>query len=240
MKRLHVLSYCALSMVLVLFLSSCMSAKGGEPGLVRTIEISGSGEVVLQPDIATFSIQVSERAPTTSEAQAFANAKMAELLTVLRSNSIAEKDISTTSLNLRPEYEWVDNKQFLAGQVASQSLSVTLRDLPLLGSLIDQLGSVSSIQLDSVRFDKEDKSAAIQEARKKAVDEAFEKAEMYAKSSNMKVGRPISITESSFASNGYSVRAKVMMASESFSAGTEVPSGSMTVSATISMVLEMF
>jgi uncharacterized protein YggE len=94
--------------------------------------------------------------------------------------------------------------------------------------------------LDSIRFDKEDKSEAIQEARKKAVDEAFEKAGMYAESSGMQIGKPITISESSFASNGYSVRAKVMMASESFSGGTEVPSGSMTVSATISMVLEMF
>jgi uncharacterized protein YggE len=240
MKKLRVLSVFTVSLALVLLLSSCMSAKHLEPSVVRTIEITGSGEVVLQPDIASFSIQVSERAPTTSEAQSYANEKMAELLTVLRANGIVEKDITTASLNLRPEYEWIDNKQYLAGQVASQSLSVTLRDLSLLGSLIDQLGSVSSIQLDSVRFDKEDKSAAVQEARKKAVDEAFEKAEMYAKSSNMKVGRPISITESSFASNGYSVRAKVMMASESYSGGTEVPSGSMTVSATISMVLEMF
>jgi uncharacterized protein YggE len=219
--------------------SSCLSARNPE-SVVRTIEITGSGEVTLQPDIATFSIQVSEKAPTTKEAQSFANAKMAELLTVLRSNGIAEKDISTTALNLRPEYEWVENKQFLAGQIASQSLSVTLRDLPILGSLIDQLGSVSSIQLDSIRFDKEDKSEAIQEARKKAVDEAFEKAGMYAESSGMQIGKPITISESSFASNGYSVRAKVMMASESFSGGTEVPSGSMTVSATISMVLEMF
>jgi uncharacterized protein YggE len=219
--------------------SSCLSARNQE-SVVRTIEISGSGEVTLQPDIATFSIQVSEKAPTTKEAQSFANAKMAELLTVLRSNGIAEKDISTTALNLRPDYEWVDNKQFLSGQIASQSLSVTLRDLPILGSLIDQLGSVSSIQLDSIRFDKEDKSEAIQEARKKAVDEAFEKAGMYAESSGMQIGKPITISESSFASNGYSVRAKVMMASESFSGGTEVPSGSMTVSATISMVLEMF
>jgi uncharacterized protein YggE len=219
--------------------SSCLSARKSEP-VVRTIEITGSGEVTLQPDIATFSIQVSEKAPTTKEAQSFANAKMAELLTVLRSNGIAEKDISTTALNLRPDYEWVENKQFLAGQIASQSLSVTLRDLPILGSLIDQLGSVSSIQLDSIRFDKEDKSEAIQEARKKAVDEAFEKAGMYAESSGMQIGKPITISESSFASNGYSVRAKVMMASESFSGGTEVPSGSMTVSATISMVLEMF
>jgi uncharacterized protein YggE len=239
MKRIRLVSLLVLSLASVLMFSSCLSARKSEP-VVRTIEITGSGEVTLQPDIATFSIQVSEKAPTTKEAQSFANAKMAELLTVLRSNGIAEKDISTTALNLRPDYEWVENKQFLAGQIASQSLSVTLRDLPILGSLIDQLGSVSSIQLDSIRFDKEDKSEAIQEARKKAVDEAFEKAGMYAESSGMQIGKPITISESSFASNGYSVRAKVMMASESFSGGTEVPSGSMTVSATISMILEMF
>ncbi|WP_320128336.1 SIMPL domain-containing protein [uncultured Sphaerochaeta sp.] len=239
MKKIRQVSFLALALATLLLFSSCLSSRQ-QNSVVRTIEVTGTSEVVLQPDIASFSIQVQEQAPTTGEAQALANAKMAELLAVLRKNGVADKDITTTGLTLRPNYDWIDQKQVLSGQLASQSLSVTLRNLASIGTVIDQLGQVSSIQLDSVRFDKEDKTSSIQEARKKAVDDAFAKAEMYATSSFMKVGKPVSISESSFASNGYSVRAKTMLASESLAMGTEVPTGSLTVSASISMVFEMY
>jgi uncharacterized protein YggE len=228
-----------ISVVSVSLLSSCQSAgKASMP--VRTVAVSGSGEVSLQPDIAYFSIQVSEKAKTTAEAQALANQKMGTLLAVLRENGIEEKDISTTSLTLRPDYDWIDNEQVLTGQVASQRLSVTTRDLPGLGNLVDRLGQVSGIQFDSVNFDKDDKSEALAEAREKAVEEAMEKASTYAQSAGMQVGKPISITESSSVSNPYAYGTKMMMATEAMDVRTQVPAGSLTVSATISMVLEMF
>ncbi|MDT4763081.1 SIMPL domain-containing protein [Sphaerochaeta sp. PS] len=224
-----------LSVVVVVLLSSCMATQG----IVRTIEVSGSGEVALTADIASFSIQVSELGKTTSEAQGFANEKMAAILTVLRTNGVAEKDIATTALNLRPSYKWLDNQQYLEGQVASQNLSVTLRDLPRLGKVIDQLGEISGIYLNSVVLDKEDKSAALLESRQLALASALAKAEAYAKNSNMLVGSPITISESSVASNPYSPRAVKMLASEAYDMSTEIPAGSMTVRSTISMVVEM-
>jgi uncharacterized protein YggE len=82
-------------------------------------------------------------------------------------------------------------KQYLEGQVASQTLSVTLRKLENLGSLIDQLGEVSGIYLNSVMLDKEDKSIGLEEARQQAVQKALAKAELYAKGAQMQVGKPI-------------------------------------------------
>ncbi len=231
-KRIAVL---VLSLAVVVLLSSCMATKD----LVRTIEVSGSGEVVLVADVATFNIQVSELGKTTKEAQAQANMKMASILKVLRSYQIEDKDISTTGLNLRPSYKWIDNQQVLEGQVASQNLSVTLRDLPSLGVVIDELGEISGIYLNSVRFDKDDKSEALTEARQKAVEAALAKAEVYAGSAAMRVGSPITISESSVASTPYEPRAVKMMASESYDMATEIPAGTMTVRSTIYLLLEL-
>jgi len=130
MKQKH-FAVIGLLVAIALLFSSCMSNKD----LVRTIEVSATGEVTLVPDIASFSIQVSELGKTTSEAQAFANEKMARLLSVMRANGIEEKDIKTTMLNLRPSYQWIEGKQYLEGQIASQTLSVTLRKLENLGTL---------------------------------------------------------------------------------------------------------
>lgn len=226
-----------LLVAVVLLLTSCMSSKD----LVRTIEVSATGEVMLTPDIASFSIQVSELGKTTSEAQAFANEKMAQLLSIMRENGVEEKDIKTTMLNLRPSYQWIEGKQFLEGQVASQSLSVTLRNLDKLGSMIDQLGEVSGMYLNSVMLDKEDKSVGLEQARQQAVQKALAKAELYAQGAQMQVGKPITISEYTAASNPYNTRMKVAMASESaYDMATEIPAGTMTVTSTVSMVLEMY
>ncbi|HKL56885.1 MAG TPA: SIMPL domain-containing protein [Sphaerochaeta sp.] len=226
----------ALSLAVVVLFSSCMATKD----IVRTIQVSGSGEVELTADIASFNVQVSELGKTTKDAQSLANEKMASILKALRSSQIEDKDIKTTSLNLRPSYKWIDNQQVLEGQIASQSLSVIVRDLPALGAVIDKLGEISGISLNSVRLDKEDKSQALDEARQKAVAAALAKAEIYAMSTNMEVGTPITISESSVASTPYEPRAMKMMANESYDMATEIPVGTMTVRSTIHLLLEMY
>jgi len=231
-KRLAIL---VLSLSLIVLLSSCMATRD----LVRTIQVSGSGEVELKADIASFSIQVSELGKTTKEAQALANGKMSSILQALRSFQIEDKDITTTALALRPSYKWVDNQQVLEGQVASQSLNVIVRDLPSLGLVIDKLGEISGITLNSILLDKDDKSEALDEAREKAVAAALAKAEVYARSAGMQVGAPISISESSVLPVPYEPRAMKMMASESYDMATEIPTGTMTVRSTINLLLEL-
>lgn len=235
MKKSRTSLVVAISVLVLLLLGSCTTSKD----LVRTIEVTGTGTVTLQPDIATFSIQVSEVGPTTSEAQSLANEKMSLLLDTLRSNGARDSDIKTTALNLRPSYKWIEGKQVLEGQVASQSLEVILRTIDMLGSVMDQLGKVSGIYVNSVQMDKEDKREEIVLARQKAVADALAKAAVYASSTNMRVGNPITISEYSVASNPYNARAKVMMASEAYDMPTEIPTGSMTVSSTVSMVLQL-
>ncbi len=226
----------ALSLALVVLLSSCMATQG----LVRTIEVSGSGEVELVADIASFTIQVSELGKTTKEALSLANGKMSSVLKTLRASKIEDKDIKTTALALRPSYKWIDNVQVLEGQVAAQSLAVIVRDLSSLGLVIDSLGEISGITLNAVRLDKEDKSEALVEARQKAVASALEKAEVYAKSADMQVGSPITISESSVSSSPYEIRAVKMMANESYDMSTEIPAGTMMVRSTIHLLLEMY
>ena len=110
-------------------------------------------------------------------------------------HGIKEDDISTENLSLYTEYKWENNKQTRVGESCSQTLAVKLRDLPKLGEVIDQLGKVDAISLDSIRFDKADKNGDYAEARRKAAADAREKATVYASSFNMVLGTPLTITE---------------------------------------------
>lgn len=234
MKRNRIIML-LLALAAVMLFSSCMVTKD----MVRTIEVSATAEVALSADIASFSIQVSEMGDTTKDAQALTNAKMSAILGVLRSYQIDEADMSTTALSLRPSYSWVGNEQILDGQVASQSLKVVVRDLPALAPLIDSLGEISGITLNSVTLDKEDKSEALVLARQQAVALALEKAEIYAQSSSMRVGSPIALSEASTAT-AYEARPMKMMVAGAYDMATEIPAGTMTVRSTISLLVEMF
>jgi len=237
MKQKTTIATILLIGMVALAMISCTSAQG----LVRTIEVSGTGEVTLEPDIATFSIQVSEKGETTKEAQRAANEKMGVLLSVLRANGTAEKDLKTTAITLRPSYIWVENKQVLEAQVAAQTLSVTVRDLAKLGTIIDELATVSNISLNSIVLDKEDKREGMEEARRLAVANARAKADLYAREAGMEVSNVVTISEYSSVSNPYNPRMKVMaMASEAaYDMATEIPAGTLTLTATLSVIYEM-
>jgi len=229
--------YLTLTIVLIALvaLTGCQSLTNT---ITRTVEVSGTAQVTVLPDIASFSIQVSEKAETTSEAQQKANQKMNTLLATLREANIQDRDLQTTMINLRPNYDYIDNKQVLAGQVASQSVSVTVRDLNNVGSLIDSLGQVSGITLNSISFDKEDKSQAKSEARDLALANALAKAEQYASQVSMKTTTPITISEYSVASNPYNPR-MMSMAAASYDMATEISAGTLMITSTVSLVMEM-
>ncbi len=224
-----------ITLIAILALTGCQSMGNS---LTRTIEVSGTATVTVEPDIASFSIQVSEKADTTSEAQQKANVKLNTLLTTLKDANVQDKDLKTTMVSLRPNYEYIDNKQVLTGQVASQTVSVTVRDLKNLGSIIDSLGQVSGITLNSISFDKEDKREAQSEARDMALANALSKAEQYARQVNMSTTSPITISEYSVASNPYNPR-MMSMAASAYDMATEISPGTLTITSTVSLVMEM-
>ena len=61
MNKRRTITLILLIAAVALTMSGCMSAQS----VVRTIEVSATAEVTVEPDIATFSIQVSEKGETT-------------------------------------------------------------------------------------------------------------------------------------------------------------------------------
>lgn len=241
------------SAVIVLTLAGCATTPQQtivEDPVIRTISVSGTGTIKVVPDIATFTVGISESAQTTAEAQQAVNVKMNQILDILKKSGIEAKDMSTNYLTLRPEYTWTDGKQNLVGQRASQQVAVTLRGLDKdpskFSALVDQLGVVTGIEFSSVQFDRQDKSEAYNEARELAVKKAMDKAGVYAMSANMSVGSPLTISEQndvsySYARNTYMAAPKAMMmeAAGAADSSSELPTGELEISCTVYMSFEM-
>lgn len=146
------------------------------------IETNGVGEIVAQPDMAVFSVQVSEIRKTAKEAKISVDDVIALFNNRLEGEGVLRKDIESSNINLRPEYEYTkDKKPKLIGYRANRVVSVTVRDLTKLndyldGALGDGINTITNIEL-KVSNEKD----FIQQARQAAILDAKEKAASLAK-----------------------------------------------------------
>ena len=197
----------ALIILTSLLLASCATL--GSPN--GTIRVSGSARVEIEPDMATFSFTVTERAETTREAQERANVNVQSAYRILTENyGIDASDIATTYMNISPEYSWTDGKQVLQGQRATQTISVTLRDLEALGNVLDSLSEISGISVGSISLDSSVRSDSLSSARALAMEDARARAEDYAAAEGLKVGGVSSVTEAGSDSSAYRLGNAVM------------------------------
>ena len=79
---------------------------GSYPSSPSSINVSGKGEVVGIPDIATFSFSVTEESLVVSEAQTESARKVNAILDYLKKNGVSEKDITNSGYNIYPRYEY--------------------------------------------------------------------------------------------------------------------------------------
>lgn len=227
-----------------ILLTSCSSLSDREQynmPTTRTINVSGTGSVNTTPDITSFTVQISETKKTSSEALQAMNEKMSEVLKICDKYEVLEKDRRTNSLNLRTDYDWIDNKQVINGQVASQSISIKLRDTETLGPIIDSLSKVDEITIGSISFSKDNTDAEEAETRILAVKDAHAKALAIADAAGMILKSPLSInnTSSPVSYNYPTMMKSVSMEAAYDNRSTQAPTGEVQVTSQVVIVYEM-
>ena len=176
------------------------------------ISVTGSGKASAAPDLAVLSLGVEAFAASVAEARDQAATAMDQVVKVLLSRGIAEKDIQTRHFNISPRYTsrdvnrclgpdntdcFRDREQVIIGYRVSNQLSVQVRDLDAVGSLIDGVTAVSGdlIRFRGVNFSIEDTKALEIEARAAAVADLMAKAKQIAGLAGVALGKPVFIAE---------------------------------------------
>ena len=164
----------------------------------HSITVSGEGEVVGTPDIAKIQLGYTVEKKTVAEAQADNTKKMNAVIEKIKDDfKIDKKDIKTTSYNISPRYDWNEGKQTLRAYQVSQNLSIKIRDLTKISSILDAVGGLGLNQIGNLSFEIDNPESLREEARIKALKAAKEKAEKLADVVGVKLGRIISFSESS-------------------------------------------
>ena len=161
------------------------------------ISVTGEGEAVAVPDVATFSFGVLAEGEDAVEAQDQSAESMNAILEYLEDEGIAEEDIKTSYYNLNPKYEWVSEntmiapggRQVLVGYQVNQTVTVKVRNTDQAGALISGVGDRGATNVSSLQFTTEDDEVLRTEARAAAIKNAQEKADQLADDLDVRIVR---------------------------------------------------
>ena len=109
----------------------------------HTISVSGTGRVILAPDVADLRIGVSVQRATVRAARADAAKVMTAVIAALKKVGLADADVQTSGITLQPQYDYSNGAApRLIGYQFSNSLTVTVRKLDVLGVAPDEVTQV--------------------------------------------------------------------------------------------------
>ncbi|MGR3344950.1 MAG: SIMPL domain-containing protein [Paracoccaceae bacterium] len=166
----------------------------------RTVTVSGRGEVVTAPDMATLSMGVETSDITARGAMEANAAAMAKLIAAIRDKSIEARDIRTSALSLAPRWELrrnaSDDEPRIIGYTAGNTVTIRIRDLASIGPVLDAVIRSGANRIHSISFGLQDSNEVLDQTRALAVSDALRKASLFAEAAGVKVGRVLSISES--------------------------------------------
>jgi uncharacterized protein YggE len=168
---------------------------GGTPSTDgRTITVTGHGTVSVVPDTATLSAGVQATAETATAALDQVAQGSQDLLGTFTGLGIADEDVQTSGLSLWPTY--ANDGQRITGYQASTNVTVTVREVSQVGTVVDALkGLGENLTLSGISFSYDDPEQRLQEARTNAIANARVRAEQYAAAAGTEVGDVMNIIE---------------------------------------------
>ncbi|MFD5514349.1 SIMPL domain-containing protein [Streptomyces sp. NPDC127051] len=165
----------------------------------KTVSVLGHGEASAVPDMAVLSAGVEVTKPTAKEALDSQGAIAKAVLDAVRARGLTDKDIRTEAMSLNPVYTYNDAGAQLAGYQASQAFSLKIHKLDKADEVVEAVVNASGNagRINGIAFEAENTKALREEARMQAFWDAHDKAEQYADLSGLRLGRALSIDETS-------------------------------------------
>jgi len=186
MKKLAVVAFVCLTFVALQGQGPC-----APPKVVKT---TGTAEVKVTPDRAVIQIGVQRQSATAKAAKAAADSISRKLLAALKVQGLEDKDVQTAYLDLQPT-SYYEKHVRINNFTASQSLSVMIRDLSKLDSIMDVVMSAGANRIDGIEYQSSELRKYRDQARDEATKAAKEKAIALAQALGNQVGKTYSIEE---------------------------------------------
>jgi hypothetical protein len=161
------------------------------PGIV----VAGEATVRRVPDTAVVSLAVTVRDPRTARARDAANQRASAILEALRELGIPDADVQAPSLVVQPTYDYGRGTPKLTGYEASRPITVRVREMELLGPVLDRLVDDGATQVHGTSMELAEPEEASREALAAAYGMALQRAQALAAAAGVSLGAPLRIEE---------------------------------------------
>jgi uncharacterized protein YggE len=160
------------------------------------ITVSGQGKIKFTPNIAAITVTASSDAATAAEAWQKNSEVVQKMFQVLKDLGMDEKDFKTAGVHVNARYDHPKDKApVLVGYTVSYDLSITARDLKMVGKLLDGLVAAGANRGMQISFGMDNPEELLDQARLAAVLDARKKAEIYVKGAGGSLGPVLTIVE---------------------------------------------
>lgn len=175
---------------------------GGPRPDYNSISITGHGEAISVPNIATFSFSVSEDGNVVNTVQEQVTKKMDAILAQLKDLGIEEKDIKTTEYSVYPKYTYETavcsksycppGRQVPDGYTVTHGVTVKVRKTDDAGKALSVVGENGGDNISGLTFAVDEPEKIMDEARAAAILDAKERAKAVADELDVRLIRVVS------------------------------------------------
>jgi uncharacterized protein YggE len=205
----------------------------------RTMTMNGNASIAVKPDIIRITAGVMVHEKEASDAFRIMSDQLNQVADVLSREGIAPVDIQTSDLTLQERYGQNPlnerSEQIVIGYTASSALTVVVRDLDRAGDMVEVLVTQGANQIRGFAFDISDPTEALEQARLAAVQDAMDKIALYTKAAGITAGEVLVFHETS----GHLNRPQAKSHLEDMSRSVPIAGGSLSVTASVSIVTEI-
>jgi uncharacterized protein YggE len=212
--------------------------------IARTVTVDGRGHVMVRPDMARVTLAVEERNKSLSTAQEAVADVTADVLSLLDDLDVEDRHINSTGATVQPNYRWNNTleRQELVGYIARRRIDVEVRDLDILGKLIERAVRVGVNQVSPPALDSSRRRDAYREALANAAEDARRNANVLAETLDMDLGDVVQINAGGYSPPPMPIMrggmAAARMAESDAGAATYNP-GEMRLEANVNAVFEL-
>lgn len=233
----HMIYKTLLSLVALLFFSTVMVS--GQSLEIPLITVEGTAIIYVSPDEVLLNLTIDKKATELVEARRLNEVATKKAIYFLKSKGLEDKHIQTQYMSIGPRYKPRSNE--IEYYTSSQTISICLNDLTKYDTIVDGLLLLGVDRLGNPTFRSTKAKEVKDQARRKAIVKAKEKAELLASTLKQKVGVAKFIKEVSNHSfvNTRSYANSVESATASDSEGLSFAPGQIQIKAVVEVSFEL-
>ena len=175
----------------LLFLAACVALAAQDQTSVplqqNAVIVGADGEFESAPDTAIINFVLAAQENDSQAAFARASRAADRVREVLRNNGIDPRSAELSQYNLQPVYDYKSPKRRIVGYTVTTSVTIKLKDFKKIAPVLQGFSGIEETENQGLSYSLEQ----IEEAKSKAIQNAYQRARVYAQALAQAGGRSL-------------------------------------------------